>query len=201
MAKKIKTPIVVKPVKYFAYFNPDTLQITCVSNDVEPQEKYFVEMPVEDYLLIGQAKKNIHDYKINRIINFDGTVEHHLMTQQIFDEYNLKSKSFVWVKDKVTELSEFVVEWNSTDKTWTFLITDRGRQFLSGPQYDSTIVVFITLETDFDFLIRSFYLRIHDLLKSGKIVYDFESNIENKINNISVVTKKMFNAYGLKIND
>jgi len=201
MAKKIKTLIVVKPVKYFAYFNPDTLQITCVSNDVEPQEKYFVEMPVEDYLLIGQAKKNIHDYKINRIINFDGTVEHHLMTQQIFDEYNLKSKSFVWVKDKVTELSEFVVEWNSTDKTWTFLITDRGRQFLSGPQYDSTIVVFITLETDFDFLIRSFYLRIHDLLKSGKLVYDFESNIENKINNISVVTKKMFNAYGLKIND
>jgi hypothetical protein len=143
----------------------------------------------------------MHDYKINRTVNFDGTVAYQLMTQQIFEEYNLKSKSFVWVKDKVSNLSEFVVEWSSTNKTWTFRITDQGRQFLSGPQYDSTIVIFLTLETDFDFLIRSFYLRIHDLLKIGKIVYDFESNIENKIDNISVVTKKMFNLYGLKIND
>jgi hypothetical protein len=201
MAKKNKTPVVIKPIKYFAYFNPETLQITCVSNNTEPQEEHFVEMPLEDYLLIGQAKKNMHDYKINRTVNFDGTVAYQLMTQQIFEEYNLKSKSFVWVKDKVSNLSEFVVEWSGTNKTWTFRITDQGRQFLSGPQYDSTIVIFLTLETDFDFLIRSFYLRIHDLLKSGKIVYDFESNIENKIDNISVVTKKMFNLYGLKIND
>jgi hypothetical protein len=201
MAKKIKNSVIIKPVKYFAYFDPQSLQITCVSNDTEPRDKYFVEMPVEEYILIGQIKKHIHDYKINRILNFDGTVEYQLMTQQMFEEYNLKSKSLVWIKDKISDTSEFTVFWNGDDKTWTFSITDQGRRFLTGPQYDNTIVVFITLETDFDFLIRSFYLRIHDLLKSGKIIYNFESNIESKIDSISIVTKKMFNVYGLKIND
>jgi hypothetical protein len=203
MAKKNKTPQVTKPLKYFAYFNPENLMIIGVSNGTEPDHQYFVELPVEDYLLIGQGKKYLHEYKINKIVNFDGTItiDHQLMTQQIYDDYNLKSKSFVWINTAVDNNTEFVVDWNNTDKNWTFSITDCGRNILSGSQYDSTVVIFLTLETDFDFLIRTFYLRIHDLLKFGKIVYNFESNIESKIDNISIVTKKMFNVYGLQIND
>jgi hypothetical protein len=201
VAKKIKTPPVVKPLKYFAYFNPETLTIVGVSNGTDPDQPNFVELPVEDYSLIGAGKKHLYEYKINQNVNFDGKIDYQLMTQQIYDEYNLKSKSFTWIKDAVTDRTEFIVDWNSTDKAWTFSITDQGRKILSGSQYDSTVVIFLTLETDFDFLIRSFYLRIHDLLKSGKIVHGFESNIETKIDSINIATKKMFNSYGLQLHD
>jgi hypothetical protein len=57
------------------------------------------------------------------------------------------------------------------------------------------------LETDFDFLIRTVYIKLHDILKAGKLVYSFESKFESQIDIISISTKRFFDSYGLKIND
>jgi len=201
MARKIKTKYVAPSVKYFAYFDPETLRITCVTNDTEPREKFFVEMSKEDYTHIGIGKKHAHEYKINQHVNFDGTVEYSLMTQKLFDEYTVKSKYLEHIKNAVNEGTELNVCCNLIDQQWEFSITDLGRKVLSGSMYDNTLIFFLVLESNFDFLIRTFQIRIHDLLKSDKISYNFENNKEYSIDNIAIVTKKMFTKYGLKIND
>ena len=67
--------------------------------------------------------------------------------------------------------------------------------------YDSTLVFFVMLETDFDFLIRTFYIKLHNLLKEGKLIYNFESKMEDNIHKLSISSRRFFNNYGLKIND
>ena len=67
--------------------------------------------------------------------------------------------------------------------------------------YDSTLAFFVMLETDFDFLVRTFYIKLHEILKAGKIVYDFESKMEDNSHKLSISTRRFFNSYGLKIND
>ena len=57
------------------------------------------------------------------------------------------------------------------------------------------------LETDFDFLVRTFYIKLHDILKEGKLIYNFESKSEDDIDKLSISTRRFFNSYGLKIND
>jgi hypothetical protein len=63
------------------------------------------------------------------------------------------------------------------------------------------MVFFATLETDFDFLIRTFYIRVHDLLREDVMTFAFESKLETNVHRIAITSKKLFNNYGLQIND
>ena len=183
--------------EYYAYFDPLTDKILSVSNVLQLDFTHYALVTKDTHADLVSGKLSFDDCIIDRIIDSAGNIEFKLITKQIFEEYNYRSLS--WVKDTVTDSTEFVVEWNKDE--WIFYVTDIGRKSISGGQYDSTLLFFIILETDFDFLIRTIDIRIHDVLKAGKINYNFESNIESNIKEISVATKIFFKNYGLKIND
>jgi len=198
MAKRKFNPIENIKLEHYAYFDPLTDRVFLVTNELHPTHKYYAKITKDQHGELTSTKVNFNDCIIDRVVNSDGTIEHKLITKQMFDEFSFKKNDLIWITEPINVNTEFTVTWNNENKQWKFSITDAGRSVLSGARYDNTLVVFVTLSTDLDFLIRTFYLRIHDILKAGEIIYDFESSIESQIDNLSVSTKKFFTYYGIK---
>ena len=187
--------------EYYAYFDPMTESLLSVTNEPHPTFTHYAKITKDEHADLIRGKTLFRDCLIDRAIKLDGNIEYKLITKQLYSEFSFKNKSLEWVKDAVSDTTEFIIEWDKNKKQWTFYVTDSGRELLEGEKYDSTLVFFFMLETDFDFLIRTVYIKLHDILKAGKLVYSFESKFESQIDIISISTKRFFNSYGLKIND
>jgi hypothetical protein len=57
------------------------------------------------------------------------------------------------------------------------------------------------LANDFDFLIRTIFINVQDLILLDKVEKIFESRLEKDITKISIASNIVFQSYGLKIND
>lgn len=200
MAKLKKSPPTVE-LQYFAYYDPDTEQILAVTNEPVSNYTHWAVITSSQHRDIMKGTVNLRDCLIDRYIKADGNIEAKLITKQLYEEFTFKNKSFTWINDAPADSTEFVVEYNKQDRQWTFAITQAGRDNLADKSMNNTLVFFVMLETDFDFLIRTVYLQIYDLLRTDKIRIDFESEIENRIELLSIASKTFFNSYGLKIND
>lgn len=194
-------PEVIVSETYYAYFNPETDQFTAVSNIYNPAVSHYVIISKQDYRDICTGKLKLADLILDKIVEFDGTITYTLTTSQLQNEFNFQNTLLEWVSEPPIKDTEFTIEWNKADRQWVFHIADTGRAILEGPMYDSTLAFFVMLETDFDFLVRTFYIKLHDILKAGKLVYNFESKSEDDIDKLSISTRRFFNSYGLKIND
>lgn len=112
--------------------------------------------------------------------------------------YSFKNNTFEWIRETNDEV-ECLVTWNGPGKRWEFQINERVKDYYNVAAAPK-LVFFVTLEEDFDFLIRTIPINIHDLILSDlKYVVDFESNIESKIDKISISSKLLLKSYGLRI--
>lgn len=200
---KIKKLINLAPPvhTYYAYFNPETEKFFSSSNVLDLSFTHYAIIREDDHRDICSGKLKLADCILDKHVDFDGSIVYKLLTPQLFNEFDFKNKLLAWVTDEPADNTEFIMEFNKADKQWVFYVTDNGRKILDGAMYDSTLVFFVMLETDFDFLVRTFYIKLHDILKAGKIVYDFESKMEDSIQHLSISTRRFFNSYGLRIND
>ena len=200
---KSKKKIILAPTEhtYYAYFDPELEQFFSSSNVYNPSYTHYAIIKKTDHEDICAGKLNLSECILDKSVDFDGAITYKLMTPQLENEFNFQNTLLVWITEPVVTDTEFTIEWNKWDRQWIFGISDIGRKILEGPMYDSTLVFFVMLETDFDFLIRTFYIKLHTILKEGKIVYNFESKLEDDINKLSISTRRFFNNYGLKIND
>jgi hypothetical protein len=195
--KSLEAPIHV----YYAYFNPETEKFFSSSNVLDSSITHYAVIKEDDHRDICSGKLKLIDCILDKQVDFDGSIVYKLLTPQMYDEFNFQNKLLVWVSNGTASDTDFVIEWNKLDRRWTFYVTDEGRKILDGGMYDSTLMFFVMLETDFDFLVRTFYIKLHEILKAGKIVYGFESKMEDNIHALSISTRRFFNSYGLKIND
>jgi hypothetical protein len=195
--KNLEPPIHV----YYAYFNPETEKFFSSSNVLDSSITHYAIIKESDHVDICSGKLKLIDCILDKQVDFDGSVIYKLLTPQLYNEFNFQNTLLEWVEDLPNNNTEFVIEWSNTDRQWTFYVTDEGRKLLDGAMYDSTLVFFVMLETDFDFLIRTFYIKLHNLLKEGKLIYNFESKMEDNIHKLSISSRRFFNNYGLKIND
>lgn len=195
--KNLESPIHT----YYAYFNPETERFFSSSNVLDSSITYYAVIKEADHKDICAGKLKLTDCILDKQVDFDGSIVYKLLTPQLYNEFNFQNNLLEWVSDSATSDTNFVIEWNKLDRQWMFYVTDEGRKILDGGMYDSTLVFFVMLETDFDFLVRTFYIKLHEILKAGKIVYGFESKIEDNIHALSISTRRFFNSYGLKIND
>ena len=65
--------------------------------------------------------------------------------------------------------------------------------------FSTQLMFFVTLETDFDFLIRTIFVKISNILADDKVSIPFESTLESNIDRISISTKNVFKSYKLKV--
>jgi len=195
--KNIEPPIHT----YYAYFNPETEKFFSSSNVLDSTIIHYAIIKEDEHRDICAGNLKLTDCILDKHIDFDGSILYKLLTPQMYNEFNFQNSLLEWINNAPVKYTEFIIEWDLPNRQWIFYVTDEGRKILDGGMYDSTLVFFIMLETDFDFLVRTFYIKLHEILKAGKLVYNFESKIEDNISNLSISTRRFFDSYGLKIND
>lgn len=202
MAKTKKKIILTPPEHmYYAYFNPETEQFFSSSNVYDPSYTHYAIIKKTDHEDICSGKLTFSDCVLDKSVDFDGTITYKLITSQLYNEFNFHNMLLEWVNEPFEQTTEFVIEWNNAEQQWAFYVTEAGRNILSGAMYNSTLAFFVMMETDFDFLVRTFYIKVHDILRVDKLVFSFENKLETDIQHLSISTKRFFNKYGLKIND
>jgi hypothetical protein len=201
MAKRKKFPPIDYSIKeeYRAYFDTATEKVIAVTNVPHHEFKHYAVINAEEFKNFHKGLLKFEDCVIDRFVTPSGQVESRILTKSVSSEFQFDNRSLVWVSRKVDKSTELLITW--TPDAWNFHITPAGRDLLTDSLYDRTMVFFATLETDFDFLIRTFYIRVHDLLRKDVMTFPFESKLEKNINSIAITSKKLFNNYGLKIND
>jgi len=201
MAKRQKILPIDYSIKeeYRAYFDPITEKVIAVTNVPHHEFKHYAVIDDEEFKNFNNGLIKFEDWVIDRSVTPSGEVESRIYTKSVRSEFQFGNRSLIWVSRRVDKNTELLVTWNKD--SWSFHITPAGRDLLADSLYDRTMVFFATLETDFDFLIRTFYIRVHDLLRKNVITFPFESKLETNIHSIAITSKKLFNNYGLIIND
>lgn len=194
MAKK---KFVNAPPKYYAYYNNKTGEILSVTNEKSSDYDYGIEITSYEANKLISGEWPFSGYIVGRKKQPNGTTIKCIMPI-VDQDYVFRNNVFEWIEES-DKFSELVVEWNLSKKLWSFSIDPSVKAHYEKELLLSKLVFFITLENDFDFLIRTIFIDMQELLTSSKVSIPFTSNKETDITNISVSSKIVFKSYGLKI--
>jgi len=183
---------------YRCYFDIKTGDIWAISNEENSQYESGIVIDYPLYEKFVTGVEQFKDWVVTRTKNPDSESGLELvprMQQELF----FKNNMFEWITAKSTKKTELTVHWSPNENMWIFLISNKVRQQYYDNKYPmETLTFFITLETDFDFLVRTITINIKDLVLD-KVCVPFITTVEEKIDKISISTKSLFSSYGLTI--
>ena len=168
---------------YRCYFDIKTGDILAISNEESSQYEsgIIIDYPLYEKFVTGMEQ--FKDWVVTRTKNPDSESGLELvprMQQELF----FKNNMFEWITAKSTKKTELTVHWSPNENMWIFLISNKVRQQYYDNKYPmETLTFFITLETDFDFLVRTITINIKDLVLD-KVCVPFISSVEEKIDKI-----------------
>lgn len=182
---------------HYIYFDKKTGQIIGVTNYPEESYENGLNVPFEEVEDFLTGKWKFKDFLIG--YKKDSTGKTQLGIVPASDQgYAFKNNVFEWIKE-TSEQTEFIVTWNGPGKRWEFQINPKYKNYydvVAAPK----LTFFVTLEDDFDFLIRTIFINIQDLvLADSAFIVPFKNSIETKIDKISISSKLVFKSYGLRI--
>lgn len=182
------------PHKYYIYYEKKTGQILAVSNEKKPNYEYGLELPFEDVEKFLTGEWNFSDYSVGYKRLADGTTTLGVMLKTS-DGYSFKNNIFEWITEDKT--ADCTVEWKE-NAGWIFDLKPAYRKVCDEFVLPPKLVFFVTLDDDFDFLIRTIFINTSDLL-SGEVVIPFDSSFEKDSSKVSISSKLVFKSYGLKV--
>ena len=185
-----------EPHKYYVYYDKKSGSILSVTNEKSLKYDYGIEVPFEDIEKFISGEWKFQDYTIGYKNPDDKSTIGILSRDHL--SYTFKNNMVEWITEH-TKTADCIVEWNSPDQSWNFYLDSEFKKTYNNTLLDAQLMFFVTLETDFDFLIRTIFVKIPKLLSDSKVSIPFESNIETNINQISISTKNVFKSYKLKV--
>jgi len=194
MAKKKQLDLTPK---YYVYYDKKTGRILSVGNEKDDSYEYGIESTWTEVENLISGAWSFKDYLVGYKRRSDGSSILAIVpnTEQ---GYIFKNNIFEWITD-LNEKAECVVTWNGPNKCWDFSLSESVRAVYGDSLLVPKLVFFVTLETDFDFLIRTIFIETLELTASEKISIPFTTKMEHKIDKISISSKLIFKTYGLKI--
>jgi hypothetical protein len=181
---------------HYVYFDKRTGQILSIGNEADLTYENGIKISFEEVEPFLDGKWKFTDYLVGYKRNEDGKSELTIVPNT--DQgYAFKNNVFEWISETNKD-TECIVTWNRPKYRWEFKIDKnvaKSYDILIAPK----LIFFVTLENDFDFLIRTIFINLQDLISSENVTIPFESNIESKIDKISISSKLVFKSYGLRI--
>ena len=178
---------------YYVYFDSKTKAIISVTNEKSPDYENGIEVEFEDIKNFLEGTWHFSDYVVDYL---EGSTKLAVMSN-VDKGYIFKNSEFEWIT-KSDDYAEFIVEWNKLDKCWNFILEESFRKtynVITSPK----LIFFVTLESDFDFLIRTIVVSTEDLVSNEKISVPFNTVLEQDINSISISSKLVFKNYKLTV--
>lgn len=182
--------------KYYVYYDKKTGAILSATNEKSSVFEHGIEVEFADVEGLLTGTQEFKDYVIGHKRLADNTTV--LAIIPVGNEgYTFKNNVFEWISENPH--AECIVEWNGPLKTWNVSLTDAVKNTYKDYILTSKLVFFVTLESDLDFLVRTIYIDLQQLLDSNCIKIPFTTSLEHKIDKISISSKLVFKSYGLKV--
>lgn len=194
MAKK---KLVDLTPKFYVYYDRRSGAIISVGNEKDSRYDHGIETTFDEVenLIDGTWSKN--DYVVNYKRQLDGALKLAIIPNT--DQgYVFKNNIFEWITE-VNDKAECQVTWNGQNKSWDFSLSPAVKAVYSDSLLAPKLVFFVTLDTDFDFLVRTIFVDTTDLMSSDSISVPFSTNIEHRNDKVSISSKLVFKTYGLRI--
>lgn len=187
----------VRPT-YRIYFNLETGELLAASNEVRSEYDYSLTVQYDQYESFVSGNEEFKNWSAVKTKTFDNEYGVELVRKE-FQGHTFRNNMFEWIVDPPTKTTELIVHWDELNNQWIFMISNGARQRYYDKQIATKIIkFFITLENDFDFLIKTIDIELHDLL-SDKVIVPFTTTLESQIDKISISSKTVFDSYGLKV--
>lgn len=192
MAKKKLVDI---PVKYYAFYDQKSGELLSVSNEKSTDYEHGIEIPQYEATKLISGEWKFSEYIVGKKKQ-NGIIVKCIMPV-LDQDYVFRNNVFEWIEE-TKKFSELLVEWNLPKKKWIVSLDSSVKDYYKTELLLSKIVIFVTLENDFDFLIRTMYIDIKDLLDLETVEFNFLSKKELDITSLSISSKIVFKSYGLK---
>jgi hypothetical protein len=181
--------------KYYAYYAESGEIIGLSTQDIDGLTSR-LEISERLYNKFSSREEHPHNWIVNLVETQDKESKLELIPKK-YKGYSFKSNMFELIINEVTDDTELIVTWSAETKHWKISFSDVGKRIMLAKRISvKNLVFFVVLENDFDFLIRTIILSVDSLLKEDQY-FPFESKLENQIDNISIVSRKVFETYGL----
>jgi hypothetical protein len=185
---------------YYVYYDKSTGKILAVTNEKHSVHKHSLEITQELHHKFVSGAEQFENYSVGRIRGDDGKTTVKLVSVQD-NSFGFKNTMFEIVSDVPTKNTELTVTWNKSNKEWEFSITNECSERIKNNINSKLIIFFVILADDYDFLIRTIFIDPKKLLSSNHETVKFESDIESKIDKISIATNLLFESHGLVLHD
>ena len=182
----------------YVYYDQKTGGILSVTNEVNPSYEHGIVVPFNEAEKLISGEWRFSNYKVGFKDVNDASTLSILSQDDFYLDYSFKNKTIVWIKPS-SKKTDCIVEWNGLYKCWDFYLDTAFKKTYNNNILASQLTFFITLETDFDFLIRPIFIKMDSILADDKISIPFESKLENDISKISISSKIVFKSYSLRI--
>lgn len=182
--------------QYYVYYEHKTGRIIAITNEKSDSYETGIEVSFDDVEKLLNGEQDVGDYKVGYRDSSDKSTLEILTKDYFYLDYNFKNRSFEWIDE--IDVADCIVEWNKLTKSWVFFLDKDFKKTYNNNILETQLTFFVTLATDFDFLIRTIGIRMEDLINLDKVEIPFSSNIESNIDKISIGTKIVFKTYGLR---
>lgn len=191
--KKKKTNL---KLTHYVYYDKKSGKILSVGNEENKQYEHGIQVEFKEIEGFLTGVWDFKDYLVGYKRDTEGNSQ--LGIVPATDQgYAFKNTVFEWISETDKEV-ECLVTWHKPSSSWKFSINKsltHDYESILAPK----LVFFITLEHDFDFLVRTIFIDLQDLISSEELSIPFTTNVENKIDKISISSKLVFKTYGLRI--
>jgi hypothetical protein len=177
------------------YYDKKTGKILSICTKDDSYE-HGIKVPLSEVIDLLSGKSSFRDYLVGYKKMPNGKSKLGLVPNTDH-AYSFKNNTFEWITE-TNKKTECTVTWNGKDNCWIFEIDDSVAES-HNDMIAQRLVFFVTLEDDFDFLVRTIFISLEELLASKKVTVLFKTNIEKKIEKISISSKIMFKSYKLRI--
>lgn len=201
MAKKSKKLLssakVLSPGMTYVYYDKRTGKINSITNQLDESQEHGIEVPVSS---VSGILSGI-EYKEDFLIGYDQespTPEKLTLIKRLRladSDFEFKNNMVEWISE-TNDTCDCIIKWNNKINCWLFSLSDDFKKKYQQELILDKLVFFVTLETDFDFLIRTIVVDFDDLLRK-EILVQFDSPLEKQIDRISISSKIVLKSYKL----
>lgn len=178
---------------YYVYYDGKTGTILSITNEKNPNLEVGLEVDTDAVCRFFSGEWKFSDYIVSYKKLPDGSTIKDIIPK-IDQDYGFRSNVFEWISENEIEDPEVLVEWDFPKKVWRFKLNVAQQEEI----LLSKIMFFVTLSTDFDFLIRTIVIDTTDLI-NNVVEVPFDSKKELDIKQISISSKLSFRTYKLRI--
>jgi hypothetical protein len=186
--------------RYLVYYDRNTGKILLLTPEESVEFSEYIEIDEDTYCKLASRQEPIEEYRVGHVKTDDGKIVLSLL-RRTQPTYIFKNTLFEWILNAPVPDTELVVKWNGVTSHWEFSLSSAAKKRVRHSLGDNSLVFFVILEHDFDFLIRTIFVDPNALLAEERVCIPFEEDLENKINKISIATRLTFQSYGLTIHE